>query len=138
VEIRLLRVDTHTLGVREDSILKVLDWNTPTPLPFSPNSVIGIVSAQGRMFTVVDLHVLLESSPQNGKQIIALRGGEQLAVAVDESTRVVEVDRIDDEDKPSDLFEGTVLVEGSRVPILNPETLFAGVIRGRERRARRL
>ena len=137
IQIRLIRVDTRTLGLREDSVLKVIEWIAPTPLPFAPNTVVGIVSVQGRMFTVVDLRVLLEASHQDGKQIIALRGAEQLALAVDESLGVVEVDHVGEE-KAADLFEGKVLVGNEEVPLLNPETLFAGVIKGRERRRRRL
>jgi purine-binding chemotaxis protein CheW len=138
VQVRLLRVDAHTLCLREDVVLKVIDWSTPTPLPFSPSTVAGIISVQGRMFTVVDLRVLLEVPPQSGKQIVALRGDEQLALAVDESMNVAEVDHVDYENKESDLFEGKVLVGGEEVSLLNPESLFAGVIRGRERRRRRL
>ncbi len=133
-----MRVDTQMLGVREGAVLKVLDWSTPTPLPFSPNTVAGIVSVQGRMFTVIDLRVLLEAPQQSGKQIIALRGAEQLALAVDESKGVIEVERVIDGQGPSELFEGKVLVDGNEVSLINPDTLFAGVIRGRERRRRRL
>ena len=138
LKIRLLRVESSTVGIREDAVLKVFDWTTPTPLPFSPNTVVGIVSVQGRMFTVVDLRVLLEAPQQNGRQIVALRGAEQLAIAVDESKNVVEVGQVDSESKASDLFEGTVRVGEDEVAVLNTQTLFAGVIRGRERRRRRL
>jgi chemotaxis signal transduction protein len=137
-QVRLLRVGPHTLGVREDAVLKVIDWTTPTPLPFSPNTVSGIVSVQGRMFTVVDLRALLEAPPQNGKQIIALRGDEQLALAVDDSKSVVEVNHVVSEKGASDLFEGKMLIGEDEVSLLNPDTLFAEVIRGRERRRRRL
>jgi len=137
-QIRLISVATHTLGLREDSVLKVIDWSAPTPLPFAPNTVVGIVSVQGRMFTVVDLRVLLEAPQQEGKQIIALRGAEQLALAVDESKSVIGVEGVLERDGPSELFEGKVLVDGNEVSLLNPDALFAGVIRGRERRRRRL
>jgi purine-binding chemotaxis protein CheW len=138
VQVRLLRVGAQIFGVREDAVLKVIDWKMPTPLPFSPNTVSGIVSVQGRMFTVVDLRVLLAVPPQDGKQIIALRGDEQLAIAVDESERIVEVDHVVSEQSVSDLFEGKVLIGKDEVSLLNPDTLFAGVIRGKERRRRRL
>ena len=138
IQIRLIRVDTRTLGLREDSVLKVIDWIAPTPLPFAPNTVVGIVSVQGRMFTVVDLRVLLEAPQQDGKQIIALRGPEQLALAIDETKSVIEVERVLEGHGQSELFAGKVLVDGNEVSLLNPDTLFAGVIRGRERRRRRL
>jgi chemotaxis signal transduction protein len=140
MQIRLLQVGTLTVGLREDEVLKVIDWTTPTPLPFAPNTVLGIVSAQGRMFTVIDLRVLLDSEAQqkSSKQIVALRGAEQLAVAVDDSNSVIEAAETNNNDGASDLFAGSVKVDGRQVLLMNPNTLFAEVIRGRERRRRRL
>ena len=138
--IRLLQVDGKTLGVREDVVLTVINWTTPTPLPFAPNTVYGIVSVQGRMFTVVDLRVLLdgESAQQNSKQIVALRGDEQLALAVDESNSVITADCNNIHNDANSLFECSVNVDGNDLQLLNPEGLFAAVMKGRERRKRRL
>jgi chemotaxis signal transduction protein len=138
--VRLLRVDDKTLGVREDVVLTVINWTLPTPLPFSPNTVHGIVSVQGRMFTVVDLRVLLdsESTQQNSKQIVALRGDEQLALAVDESNTVVTANCSDVHNDDNSLFEPPVTIDGNDLQLLNPEGLFAAVMKGRERRKRRL
>jgi chemotaxis signal transduction protein len=138
--IRLLRVDDKTLGVREDVVLTVINWTTPTPLPFSPNTVHGIVSVQGRMFTVVDLRVLLdgEGAQQNSKQIVALRGGEQLALAVDESNTVITADCGDVHNDANSLFDAPVTFDGNDLQLLNPDGLFAAVMKGRERRKRRL
>jgi chemotaxis signal transduction protein len=140
MQIRLLQVGTLTIGLREDEVLKVIDWITPTPLPFSPNTVMGIVSAQGRMFTVIDLRVLLdsESLQRSGKQIVALIGAEQLAIAVDDSNTVTEIAEINNDDSVSGLFAGKAQVDEREVLLINPDTLFAEVIRGRERRRRRL
>jgi chemotaxis signal transduction protein len=139
MQIRLLQVDSLTIGLREDAVLKVIDWTTPTPLPFSPSTVLGIVSAQGRMFTVIDLRILLDNDaqPRSGKQIVALRGAEQLALAVDDSNSMTEFSEVTD-DNVSAPFAGKVQVEGHEVLLLNTDTLFAEVIRGRERRRRRL
>ncbi|HEY6804168.1 MAG TPA: chemotaxis protein CheW [Pyrinomonadaceae bacterium] len=138
--IRLLRVDTKTLGVREDVVLTVINWTTPTPLPFSPNTVHGIVSVQGRMFTVVDLRVLLdgESAPRSSKQIVALRGDEQLALAVDDSNTLITADYSDEHNDPTALFEQEMSIDGKTIHLLNPAGLFNAVMKGRERRKRRL
>ena len=126
--------------MREEEVLTVADWTEPTPLPFAPSSVLGIVSIHGRMFTVVDIDVLLEidSTIENPRFILALRGDEQLAIAANNADQVVESDV---EDKTpgstSNLVRGTVSVNGRTVSLLEVENLFAGVIRGRERRQRR-
>ena len=126
--------------MREEEVLTVADWTEPTPLPFAPSSVLGIVSIHGRMFTVVDIDVLLEidSTIENPRFILALRGDEQLAIAANNADQVFESDV---EDKTpgsnSNLVRGTVSVNGRTVSLLEVENLFAGVIRGRERRQRR-
>lgn len=126
--------------MREEEVLTVADWTEPTPLPFAPSSVLGLVSIHGRMFTVVDIDVLLEidSTIENPRFILALRGDEQLAIAANNADQVVESD-VEDK-RPgsnSNLVRGTVSVNGRTVSLLEVENLFAGVIRGRERRQRR-
>ncbi len=80
-----MRVDSLTLGVPDEMILAISDWIEPAPLPFAPPSVLGIVSMHGRMFTVVDAAVLLARKAQHRvRSIVALRGDEQLALAIDE------------------------------------------------------
>jgi len=138
--LRLLRVDSLTLGVPDEMILAISDWTDPTPLPFVPPSVLGIVSMHGRMFTVVDAAGLLAlNAATQSRSIVALRGDEQLALAVDETLEIVSI-------KPDevvngteeDLIQGTIRLNGEQVLLLDVDSLFAGVIRGRERRRRRL
>jgi len=141
IEFRLLRANTLMLAVRELEVLSIIDWTEPTPLPFAPQSVIGIVSVQGRMFTVLDVALMLDNDGANRKCkfIVALRGAEQLALAVDDSNDVVEINA--DEiiaDSPAELIESRFQFEQIDYSILDVEKLFAGVIRGRERRRRRL
>jgi chemotaxis signal transduction protein len=141
IEFRLLRANTLTLAVRESDVLSVLDWTEPTPLPFAPASVLGVVSVEGRMVTVLDVALLLENevTNRNYELIVALRGGEQLALAVDESNDVIEIKANEIvSDSPSDLISGGLQFGQSAYSILNVEKLFAAVIRGRERRRRRL
>jgi len=121
-------------------ILEISDWTEPAPLPFAPPSVLGIVSLQGRMFTVVDAAVLLarKAATQN-RSIVALRGDEQLALAVDESLEVISInpdDVVNETDR--ELIQGTLRLNGKQVLLLDIDSLFAGIIRGRERRRRRL
>ena len=135
-----MRVESLTLGVPDEMILEISDWTEPAPLPFAPPSVLGIVSLQGRMFTVVDAAVLLarKAATQN-RSIVALRGDEQLALAVDESLEVISInpdDVVNETDR--ELIQGTLRLNGKQVLLLEIDSLFAGIIRGRERRRRRL
>jgi len=126
--------------LRDEEVLTVVEWTEPTPLPFAPASVLGIVSVQGRMFTVLDLGLLMdnEATEQEQRFIIALRGDEQLALAVADSksveTRTEELTL----DSVSRLVRGKIQLDGQEVSLLNVDTLFAVAIRGRERRRRRM
>ena len=139
-KLRLLQVDKQTLALRDEEVLTVVEWTEPTPLPFAPASVLGIVSVQGRMFTVLDLGLLMdnEATEQEQRFIIALRGDEQLALAVTDSksveTRTEEITL----DSVSSLVRGKIQLDGQEVSLLNVDTLFAVAIRGRERRRRRM
>jgi len=135
-----MRVESLTLGVPDEMILEISDWTEPAPLPFAPPSVLGIVSLQGRMFTVVDAAVLLaRKAATQRRSIVALRGDEQLALAVDESLEVISInpdDVVNETDR--ELIQGTLRLNGKQVLLLDIDSLFAGIIRGRERRRRRL
>ena len=137
--LRLLSVDSLTLGVPEKAILAIAEWTEPTPLPFAPPTVLGIVSVHGRMITVIDLKSLLgRKSTGQSRSIIALRSNEQLGLAVD---RVLDSVTVKDDEitkSESDLIEATVHLNGEEVLLLDINSLFAGAMRGRERRRRRL
>jgi len=138
--LRVFEVNSQVLAMREEEVLTVADWTEPTPLPFAPSSVLGIVSIHGRMFTVLDLDVLLESdsTTENPRFIMALCGDEQLAIAANNADQIVESEAEDkSQESNSNLVRGKFSVNGRTVSLLEVENLFAGVIRGRERRQRR-
>ena len=138
---RLLQVNSIDLGLPEEQILTVTEWCEPTPLPFAPKPVVGVASIQGRMFTVVDVGLVLDlkTNLQGDRMIVALHGDEQLALAVNSAKHSVEIDesQVTSEAK-STLLRGRVQLDGKEVLLLDVEALFAGVIRGKERRRRRL
>ena len=139
--IRLLQVSSITLGVPEEQVLTLTEWNEPTPLPFAPKSVFGVASIQGRMFTVVDVGLILdaETSLQGDRMIVALNGDEQLALAVNSAKESIEIDESQvTSEGESTLIRGRVQLDGKDVLLLDVDALFAGVIRGKERRRRRL
>ena len=94
----------------------------------------------GRMFTAVDAAALLARKPATqSRSIVALRGDEQLALAIDEPLEVVSVNPNEVvNEREIDLIQGTIQLNGEQVLLLDVDSLFASIIRGRERRRRRL
>jgi chemotaxis signal transduction protein len=142
-KVQLFSAGSFHFGVYEDEVATIADWREPTPLPHAPEPVLGVVSIQGRMLTLLDPALLAggETASAGGyRQIIALRGDEQLALAVSEidelishSTRKLE--------ESTDHHEASVFDVLARadmeVKILNVSQLFPAALRGRERRRRR-
>ena len=143
IQFRLFTVDSLQLAVSEELITSAVDWAEPTPLPFGPKAVLGVVCIQGRMFTVVDLVKLLrpERDTQSTPQLImALRGDEQLALAVDTAEHLIELRATSlqsiDEDT-SNLLPAPFSHEEKDWQVLNVDELFNSLVQGRERRRRR-
>ena len=119
------RVGSRLFGVDESKVATVANGRQPTPLPHAPPAVMGIVSLQGRMLTVLDLRRLTggetaeNTTPQH---LIAFRGDEQIALAVHTIEGSI--------DSPGDS-------DGSPVEVINVSELFPLAIQGRERRQRR-
>ena len=139
-EVRVVFAGSHTIGVLGDEIDIIADWRTPTPLPNAPASVLGVVCIRGRMLTVLDTAALLgEGAKETPAFIVALRGDEQLALAVD---RAGDTHQISEEEwttsKERSLILGVVKCKNNTsVSVLNVNELFATAMRGRERRRRR-
>ncbi|MDQ2922312.1 MAG: chemotaxis protein CheW [Acidobacteriota bacterium] len=146
-KLQLLRAGSFHFGIFADEIATIVAWREPTPLPHAPKSVLGIVSLQGRMLTVLDLASLpigdtaLSDAPGDAPgHLIALRGDEQLALAVEGVSGTIEIGDGDFDGKPE--TEGTLVLgvlhrEGLEIKILNLKELFPTAIQGRERRRRR-
>jgi purine-binding chemotaxis protein CheW len=75
------------LGIFEDEIATIAEWRRPTPLPHAPPEVLGVVSIQGRMLTVLDpLSLFGETTTLLGFSpgiLVALLGDEQIALAIE-------------------------------------------------------
>ncbi|HKO63483.1 MAG TPA: chemotaxis protein CheW [Pyrinomonadaceae bacterium] len=116
------RVGSLLFAVDESEIATVADWRQPTPLPHAPPAVMGIISLQGRMLTVLDLRRVKDpEGADNGipNHLIAFRGDEQLALAVDAIENSIEATGISGE-----------------VEVMDVRALFSSAIQGRERRQR--
>ena len=128
-------------AVYTDEVMSIVDWREPAALPHAPAAVLGVVSIQGRMLTVLDLLHLLEQPrlAPGPSQILALRGDEQLALAIDGAAEAI-VAGADLEANPAangKLICRVLQHDGDEISILNVKELFASAIHGRERRRRR-
>jgi chemotaxis signal transduction protein len=146
-KLQLVQAGQNQFGIFAEQISAIAEWQEPAPLPRAPGSVLGVVSIQGRMLTVLDLAKLaggeaaLDATQR--KHLIALRGDEQLALAIETLGEVVELTA--NESIPDSITrEGIVTTpvlgvwqrEGVEIRILNLKKLFPTAIQGRERRQR--
>jgi len=141
--LRLLRAGPLQFGIFTDEIAAVAAWREPTPLPQAPKSVLGVVSIEGRMLTVLDLARLpAGEAPTNdvaAQHLIALRGDEQLALAVDALGETIKVSdsELNARNNGASVVLAVLQREGEEINILNLRELFPAAIQGRERRRRR-
>ena len=138
---QIFRVGSRQFAVRENEIATIADWRRPAPLPHAPPAVMGIVSLQGRMLTVLDLSKITEGDAAvdgTPRHIIALRGDEQLALAVNDVAAKFETSAVDfDGSDSSAITNGFLEHQGEQIAIVNVKGLFSSAIQGRERRQRR-
>jgi purine-binding chemotaxis protein CheW len=143
-DLRVVFAGSRKLGVFADEIEAITDWRTPTPLPHAPKAVLGVVCIHGRMLTVLDIAALLGErvsvAPSSPACIVALRGDEQLALAVDRAGETIALAADELQDTKNDersLMLGFVDHGGESITVLNVRELFPAAIRGHERRRRR-
>jgi chemotaxis signal transduction protein len=143
-KLQLFRAGSFHFGIFTNDIAAIVPWREPTPLPYAAKSVLGVVSVHGRMLTVLDLATLTGheavSSAAPAQHLIALRGDEQLALAIEtlgETIEIAEDDFSPKRETLEPLLLGVLDREGTETNILNPKELFPIAIQGRERRRRR-
>ncbi|MGB7925705.1 MAG: chemotaxis protein CheW [Pyrinomonadaceae bacterium] len=144
-EMLVVRSGARLLGVFADEAGSVTKWIEPTPLPRAPAAVLGVVSIRGGMLTLLDPLALLGERkadvPLTPAFIVALRGDEQLALAVDRVERIIEI--FTDEVEPlarsdaASLLRGLVGRERELIAVLDLKELFSNATRGNERRRQR-
>lgn len=130
-ELLVMRAGARLIGVFADEVESIVEGLVPTPLPHAPPAVRGVVSARGRMCTVLDpLALLAEYTPQEAAArppfIVTLRGDEQLALAVDLIERNIKVfaEITELPDRINSLVRGVVQCEAGAVTVLDPQVMF--------------
>ncbi len=145
-QLQIVRAGSSEFGIYADEIAAVVAWREPTPLPNGPAAVLGVVSVQGRMLTVLNLAALpvaeaqSEEKPSASRKIVALKGDEQLALAVDEVGETISLASESLQSPAEDqspIICGVLPREHAPIPILDTKALFPAAIQGRERRRRR-
>lgn len=150
-KLQLVQAGQNQFGIFADQISAIVEWQEPAPLPLAPGSVLGVVSIQGRMLTVLDLaklagaEVVFTDTPDRFlRHLIALRGDEQLALAVEALGEVVQLpgkESLRNSITTQGTVTGPVLGVWQRkeaeIKVLNSKGLFPAAIQGRERRQRR-
>jgi chemotaxis signal transduction protein len=160
-KLQLVRAGASQFGVFADEIATIVAWRQPTPLPQAPKPVLGVVSVQGRILTVLDLALLTggetaqsdseseasgdaagaahNAAPKESdafhSNLVALRGDEQLALAVADVGESIEL--VDGFAAQPENGKLVLQRDGAQITILNPKELFPTAIQGRERRRRR-
>jgi chemotaxis signal transduction protein len=136
--LQLFRVGNVDLALRDDEVLAIADWREPARLPFAPQTVLGIVSIQGRMLTVLDTAKLLDLDASARESIVALRGQEQLAL-VGKAQAVIEINPTDIQPATNfgSLSTGTIHKDSRTIHLLATDQLFGSALRGHERRRKR-
>jgi len=131
-------VGSDLFAVLTDEVMTLAEWREPAVLPQAPASVLGVVSIQGRMLTVLNLSQLLEqqhAAPRS--HVLALNGDEQLALAIDAPGEIIELGDVKIPTENNKLIAGVIRRNGREIKILNLKELFPTAIQGRERRRRR-
>lgn len=139
-----MRVGGRLFAVYADEVEATAENLTPTPLPFAPPAVRGVVSLRGRVRTVLDpLHLAPSTNdtapPTAPRLFVALKGDEQLALACDSAEGSIEITPAQIQPPPgaNTPVRGTIDQAGSDVTLLDCASLFDIAMRGTDRRRRR-
>lgn len=140
-ELQLFSAGGLKLAIFADEIAAITEWKEPVPLPNAPPAILGVVSVQGRMLTVIDPPVLFKEAEKSSPgHLIALRGDEQLALAVGslEGQLNISSENIRKPENGINALLGTVDQDNEQVYLIDVTKLFSSAIQGRERRRRHL
>ena len=139
--VQLFRAGSFHFGVFENEVATIAEWREPTPLPHAPDSVLGVVSIQGRMLTVLDVAILAGGeSVSDYRHIVALRGDEQIAIAASKLEELIDhsTSNSENNNENRERFVYQTLIHADvETRILNVTKLFPTALQGRERRRRR-
>ena len=142
------KIGNRTFAVFTEQVEGTAEGKPFAPLPHAPSAVIGVVCVRGRMLTVLDPTVVLDSRVPHWEQtlphVIALSGDEQLALVAEDCGDTITISAADIERtadnglSQDDFILGLVRYGGEEMSILDSTRLFRRAVRRRERRRRRI
>jgi chemotaxis signal transduction protein len=138
-DVRIMFAGSCCFGVFADEIEAIADWRKPAPLPDAPAGVLGVASIRGRMLTVLEAAMLFGPAPAAAPgKIVALRGEEQVALAVSSTGDLIEIasGELGAAGGNGALILGVISRGEQSIAVLDSKQLFAQAMRGRERRRR--
>jgi len=150
----VMRTGARFFAVYADEVEATSENSTPTPLPFAPAPVHGVVSQRGRILTLIDPLPLLPGAAPTGAQtfaphatrtaapfVVSLKGDEQLALRVESVEHDVELYDTETDAAPgasgASLLRRTIAYGAHAVALIDPARLFDAAMQGVERRRRR-
>jgi chemotaxis signal transduction protein len=153
----VMRSGARLFAVYADEVAATSENLRPTPLPFAPAPVRGVVSQRGQILTVIDPLLLPQpdattpdattrtQTSTHAPLIVALRGDEQLALSVERIEHDLELfdDEATAETTPdaapnSHLFLRRIIRHHMHaIALLDPARIFEAAMQGVERRRRR-
>ncbi|HWA89413.1 MAG TPA: chemotaxis protein CheW [Rhizomicrobium sp.] len=120
-------------------IREIRGWTPTTPLPHSPDYVLGVINLRGVVLPVVDLNARLgrartEANPKH--VIVVVRTGERtIGLLVDAVSDILTVRAADIQptpelarDEQSEFIEGIAVLDSRMVTILSMERLTASLV----------
>jgi serine/threonine protein kinase/chemotaxis signal transduction protein len=146
-ELALAQAGEWHIALFAEEVESIHKWRSPVPLPHAPPSVLGLVCVRGRMLTVIDPKALLgegnvETETVAPAFIIALRGDEQLALAVNHIGGTIGIFaneiELPAQFAATNITRGVIQGAHGRTIVLDPRELFAAAMQGAERRRRRM
>lgn len=127
----IFRLGPEEYGLPIHSVNSIIRFEQATPVPRSPEAVIGVINLRGRVIPVVDLKKRFgkgEFQPDAGSRIVVSEGAAgPIGVAVDSASEVAELPVEEIRPVPESIlspetaksFEGVIERDGALIILLN-------------------
>ncbi|PLS83504.1 MAG: chemotaxis protein CheW [Chloroflexi bacterium] len=134
----LCRLADEPHALLMSDVREVIRWRVPTPIPGSPETILGVIHHRGVVLPVVDLRPLLglDTPPpkRSTRLLIVEHGGLEAALVSDAVVDIVEIEQSAVEPVPASLaaaqarfLAGLVYWAEQPVALLTLATLFAAL-----------
>lgn len=132
----MLADEQHALPMSD--VREVIRWRMPTPIPGSPETILGVIHHRGMVLPIIDVRSLLglNTTPptRNTRLLVVEQDGVHAALVSDAVVDIVEVENTAVEPVPASLaaaqaryLSGLFFWTGQPVAVLTLSTIFAAV-----------